>query len=145
MLTRHGKLGLRALLSLATLDAGRWATAAELAADLAAPRGALDAVLRDLRSGGFVATRTARGGGYRLLRPAGEVMVGHALRVVNGPLAPIACASRSAHAPCNDCPDEATCAIRALMLDVRNAIAGVLDATSLADLAPAPEPAEARG
>ncbi len=31
------------------------------------------------------------------------------------------------------------------MLDVRNAIAGVLDATSLADLAPAPEPAEARG
>lgn len=138
MLTRHGKLGLQALLRLAALDPGEWATAAELAEATGAARPFLNPVLRRLCSAGFVATRTARGGGYRLLRPAEEVMVGHAMRVVNGPLAPIGCASRSAHVACSDCPDEAACAIRALMLDVRDAIAGVLDETSLAAMLAAP-------
>lgn len=47
---------------------------------------------------------------------------------------PIACASRTAHVPCLDCPGEKVCTIRLLMLDVRNTITGVLDETSLADM-----------
>ena len=81
-----------------------------------------------------MSAKKGRGGGYRLQRAACEVKVGHALRVLEGPLAPIACASRTAHIPCADCPDETVCAVRLLMLDVRNAITGVLDETSLADM-----------
>ena len=72
-------------------------------------------------------------GGYGLARPAEEIMIGHVVRVLDGPLAPIPCASKTRYQACADC-DVETCAIRHLMLDVRNAIAGILDNTSLAQL-----------
>ena len=58
-------------------------------------------------------------------------MVGHVLRVLDGPLAPIHCASRTAYHRCRDCPDENACAVRLTMLEVREAIADVLDNKSL--------------
>jgi DNA-binding IscR family transcriptional regulator len=56
------------------------------------------------------------------------------VRALEGPLAPIACASRNFYRRCDDCPDEDTCAIHMLTVDVRNAIAEVLDNTTLADM-----------
>ena len=129
VLTMKGKYGLKALIDLAALEPGEWAMSSEIAGRNAISKKFLDAILGELRSAGFVRTKKGRGGGYRLQRPADEVKVGHALRVIEGPLAPIACASRTAHVPCADCPDETVCAVRLLMLDVRNAITGVLDET----------------
>jgi DNA-binding IscR family transcriptional regulator len=60
--------------------------------------------------------------------------VGQIIRILDGPLAPIACASRTAYQRCNDCPDEEACAIRDIMLDVRYSIAMILDRTSIASL-----------
>ena len=65
----------------------------------------------------------------------GDVPVGAVVRALDGPLAPIACASRTAFQPCTDCGDKRTCAVRIIMLEVRDAMAGVLDALSLADMA----------
>ena len=55
------------------------------------------------------------------------------VRLIDGPLAPIGCVSQTAYEPCN-CPDEAHCGLRMLMLDVRNAIAAILDRYTLADV-----------
>lgn len=134
LLTLKGKYGLKALLHLAALGPGAWAMSSEIAERNAISKKFLDTILGELRGAGFVATKKGRGGGYRLRRPAQEVKVGHVLRVIGGPLAPIACASRTAHVPCADCPDENACAVRLLMLDVRNAITAIFDETSLADL-----------
>ncbi len=60
-------------------------------------------------------------------------MIGQVIRVLDGALAPIACASRNFYKPCNDCGTVATCRIRLLMLQARDAMALVLDETSLAD------------
>lgn len=60
-------------------------------------------------------------------------MIGHVVRVLDGPLAPIPCASKTRYQPCADCDIE-TCRVRKLMFNVRNAIAEVLDNTSLADM-----------
>ncbi|WP_192845676.1 Rrf2 family transcriptional regulator, partial [Aureimonas sp. AU22] len=79
------------------------------------------------------------GGGYTLARPPAEIRVGHILRVLDGPLAPIPCASRTAYRRCDDCRDERSCAVRRIMLDVRNAISAVLDERTLAEAARAPE------
>ena len=134
VLTMKGKYGLKAMLHLAELGPDKWAMSSEIAARNGISKKFLDAILAELRSAGFVRAKKGRGGGYRLLRPATEVKVGHVIRVIDGPLAPIACASRTAHVPCADCPDENVCAIRLLMLDVRNAITAILDETSLAHL-----------
>lgn len=134
VLTMKGKYGLKAALYLARLPAADLALSAEIAAANVISKKFLDSILNELRVAGLVSTRKGRGGGYRLARPADQITVGEVLRVLDGPLAPIQCASRSSYQRCADCPDEDVCAVRLTMLDVRNAIASVLDSRSLADV-----------
>ena len=133
MLTRKGKYGLKALVHLAGLPAGQLAFVGDIATTTNIPKKFLDAILGELRNAGFVQSRKGKIGGYRLARPASEIKVGHVVRVLDGPLAPIPCASRTRYERCEDC-DEATCQVRHMMLEVRHAIAEVLDNRSLAEM-----------
>ena len=133
MLTRKGKYGLKALVHLAGLPAGQTAFVNEIAVANSIPKKFLDAILSDLRNAGFVQSRKGKLGGYMLSRPADTIQIGHVVRVLDGPLAPFPCASRTQYIACEDC-DIATCQVRHMMLDVRNAIADVLDKTSLAEM-----------
>lgn len=134
MLTMKGKYGLKALIHLAGRAEGELAQSVEIARAEGMSKKFLDTILGDLRNAGFVATRKGRNGGYMLARRPDQLMVGHVLRVLEGPLAPIPCASRTAYVRCQDCRDEETCAVRLTMLEVREAIVAVLDRKSLADL-----------
>lgn len=134
MLTKKGKYGLKALAALAREQQGHLVGVADLAQANAIPKKFLDAILAELRNAGFVRSRKGKLGGYSLARMPDEIMIGHVVRVLDGPLAPIPCASRTRYQPCDDC-DVPTCQVRHLMLDVRNAIAEVLDKTSLAQMA----------
>ena len=133
MLTRKGKYGLKALVHLARLEPGRSAVISDIALANSIPKKFLDAILNELRLAGFVSSRKGRLGGYFLARPPENIQIGHVVRVLDGPLAPFPCASRTQYVPCEDC-NVATCQVRHMMLDVRNAIADVLDKTSLADM-----------
>ena len=70
-----------------------------------------------------------------LARAAGSIMVGDIIRTIDGPIAPLLCASQTAYKPCEECPDPQRCALRDLMADVREAMSGVLDQRSLQQLA----------
>lgn len=133
MLTKKGKYGLKALVHLAHMPAGQLAFVNDIATGNNIPKKFLDAILGELRNAGFVQSRKGKDGGYRLSRPADEIKVGHVVRVLDGPLAPIPCASRTQYQRCEDC-NEATCQVRHLMLEVRQAIAEVLDQRSLAEM-----------
>lgn len=133
MLTKKGKYGLKALVYLSHLPPGQLAFVGDIAAANNIPKKFLDAILGELRNTGFVQSRKGKDGGYRLAKPAAEIRIGHVVRVLDGPLAPIPCASRTQYQACDDC-DEATCQIRHMMLEVRQAIAGVLDNRSLAQV-----------
>jgi Rrf2 family protein len=93
----------------------------------------LEQILLTLKNAGLLHSRMGVGGGYYLAKPASEITLGHIVRVLDGPLAPIRCVSQMAYEPCG-CPDENTCGLRLVMLDVRNAIANILDGTTLADV-----------
>ena len=133
MLTAKGKYGLKALVHLAQFPPGELALVADIAASNNIPKKFLDAILGDLRNGGIVQARKGKGGGYRLARPPEEIKIGAVVRVLDGPLAPIPCASHTRYEACDDC-DVATCQVRHMMLEVRNAIAEVLDQTNLAQM-----------
>lgn len=131
MLTRKGKYGLKALLHLSTLSVGQSASVSEIAVKNSISKKFLDGIMGELRNAGFVHARYGREGGFSLSRPAKDVMVGHVIRVLDGPLSPIPCASKAYYQKCDDCLDENICQVRLVMLEVRNAIAGILDAMSI--------------
>ncbi len=133
MLTKRAKYGLKALVHLATLGHDQLAPISEIATANNIPKKFLDAILLDLRKANFVRSKMGPGGGYRLDRPGAEIHVGDIIRALDGPLAPIACASRAAYRSCDDC-DVATCPVRLSMVRVRDAMAEVLDGLSLADM-----------
>jgi Rrf2 family protein len=131
MLTKKGKYGLKALVHLSKMPPGQLAFVGDIAAKNNIPKKFLDAILGELRNAGFVQSRKGKEGGYRLAKLPSEIKIGHVVRVLDGPLAPIQCASRSQYQRCEDC-DEATCQVRHMMLEVRHAVAELLDNRSLA-------------
>jgi Rrf2 family protein len=140
MLTQRAKYGLRALCILARAEPGSAPIAIHDVAERGhIPQKFLEAILLDLRRHGFVASRRGKAGGYALARPPAEIGVGDVIRALDGPLAPIPCASLTAYRPCADCADPPSCAIRILMRQVRDATARILDGTSLAVLAASAE------
>ena len=134
MLTNKGKYGLKALVHLAALPPGQTAQSVEIASANAIPKKFLDAILGELRVAGMIVTRKGKNGGYMLSRSPDEIMAGAAIRALDGPLAPIACASRTGYRPCADCDDVRDCTIRLLMTEVRDLSAKLLDGTSIADM-----------
>lgn len=133
MLTNKAKYGLRAMCVLADAKE-EWLQAKTIAARSNTPEKFLEAILVDLRRSGFVVSRRGHLGGHRLARPAEEVMVGDLIRAIDGPLAPVRCASMTAYEPCSDCSDPEHCAVRELMRETRAALSGVLDTCSLRTL-----------
>ena len=69
-----------------------------------------------------------------LARAASNIKIGHVVRAIDGPLAPIACASRSAYEPCGDCKSVKACAVRFTMVKVRDAVSEILDQMTVADM-----------
>lgn len=134
-LSKRGEYALRSLINLGiAAKVGRaLVPVTELARAEDLPVKFLEQVVQQLREAGYVESERGKHGGYRLAKSAAEIRIGEVVRLIDGPLAPIGCVSQSAYEPCN-CPDEAHCGLRMLMLDVRNAIANILDRYTLADV-----------
>ncbi|HLF76291.1 MAG TPA: Rrf2 family transcriptional regulator [Dehalococcoidia bacterium] len=136
-LTSRGELGLKAMIELAKADADgqHGLSASEIASRCRASRKFLEQVLTQLRAGGYVVSTRGRLGGYRLARIPDAIYVGEISRLIDGPLAPAPCASVSQHRPCDWCESEADCDLKTVWVQVRDAIADVMDSISLGDLA----------
>lgn len=143
MLTKKTKYGLKAMAYLAGVAPGQTALVADIASANQIPKKFLDAILSELRNAGYVYSKKGKGGGYMLARPPGEISVGNLVRTLDGPLAPIQCASRRQYRRCDDCADETHCAVRLVMMEARDAIARVLDNTSLEQMRALGEAGEA--
>ena len=134
MLSKKAKYALRALCVLTRAHPAR-VPARRLAREAAVPGKFLEAILVELRKAGMVDSKRGTVGGHALGRPAEEIMVGDIVRTLDGPIAPIRCASVTAFKPCHDCVDPERCALRLLMGDVRDAMSDVIDRRSLRQLA----------
>lgn len=136
MLSQRGRYALKAMIHLAAAapDSGPQQISA-IAGQGNIPRKFLEAILVDLKKAGLVISVRGQRGGYRLARPATEIMIGDIMRITDGPLALVPCVSKLFYRRCLDCADEATCAIRHIMALVREEVGTVLDKTSLAQTA----------
>lgn len=133
MLSMKAKYALRACMVLARNERKLMQTRS-IAKDADVPHKFLETILSDLKGQGIVTSKRGMLGGYRLSKPADVITIGDIIRIMDGPLAPIRCASVTGYQPCDDCPDEGKCAIRSVMMDVRIAIASVLDQKTIKDM-----------
>src|ERR1700679_464150 len=90
------------------------------------PEKFLEQILLALRSGGVLRSKRGVEGGYALARAPDEITLGEVIRLLDGPLAPIPCVSKTAYEPCS-CPDQESCGLHIAMKQVRDAIANILD------------------
>ncbi len=136
-LSKKSEYALRALLELTTRYDREVVPRARLSESLQIPAGFLEGILLTLKHAGIVASRRGMDGGFKLLKPPSSITLGQIIRILDGPLAPIACVSQIAYQKCDDCPYRVkeVCPIQSVMLEVRNAISGVLDHYSLEDFA----------
>ncbi len=134
-LSKKGEYALRALIDLGiAAEVGReLVQVSELSEMQRIPIKFLEQIMLQLKEAGLIESQRGKFGGYRLARPAQKIPVGDVVRYIDGPLAPIGCVSQTAYEKCS-CPDEEHCGLRMLMLDVRNAIAGILDRYTIADV-----------
>jgi Rrf2 family protein len=134
-ISKRGEYALRALIDFGiAYELGRpLMKIGELVEKERLPVKFIEQILTQLRGAGYIETKRGKAGGYLLAKPPKEISLGQVIRLIDGPLAPISCVSVTAYERCT-CPDEDHCGLRMLMLDVRNAIARILDRYVLGDV-----------
>ena len=111
------------------------ASLAEIAAEEELPRAYLEQLVMSLRDAGLVTSTRGARGGYELARPPEDIRMSEVLRALEGPLAPMICASDDPeHAIV--CDRSSRCTVNVLWVRVRDAITTTLDSMTLADLVP---------
>ena len=130
-ISHRGLYALEALLHLAAAHDRGLVKIHEIAEEEAIPEKFLEGILVTLKNARLVMSQRGREGGYRLRRPPGEIMIGEVVRIMDGPLAPLGDAVELAQRVRTE-PRHA--GLFDVFLDVRNAAAGILDHTTLADI-----------
>jgi Rrf2 family protein len=133
-LSRRSEYGLRALIDLVRRDGSGPVPLAVLAQRNNLPPKFLEQIMATLKHGGVVRTTLGAHGGYALGAEASTVTIGRVVRLLDGALAPVPCVSLRYYSRCS-CPDEGACALRDVMIDLRDAMLEILDKETLAELA----------
>ena len=133
-ISKRTQYGLKAMIALGRKYREGPILISTLAKEESIPIKFLEAILLDLKSRGLLESKLGRKGGYYLNRPPSAITIGSIIRIIEGPLAPLPCASETAFRPCEECVDVENCGTRIIMRRVRDAVSEVLDRTTLADL-----------
>ena len=134
MISQRARYAFKALIALSRLPPGDSLQIKDIADREAIPRSFLEHIMLELKRNHLAGSRRGREGGYFLVKRAGDITLGEVLHLIDGPLAPLPCLSRTAYRRCDDCQDEASCALRIAFIDVFAANLAVLDKTTLADV-----------
>jgi Rrf2 family protein len=132
VISQKAKYALKALVVLAREGAGASLQTGQIAVAAGIPRKFLEQILLELKVAGLVMSRRGRTGGYALMTAPESITVSRVLRVVDGPIAPLPCISRTAYRRCPDCPSESECAVRRMFAASYAATLKTLEGTTLA-------------
>jgi len=134
MLSKKAKYALKALVFLAKKKENELVLISEISEKERIPKKFLEQILLEMKKQFILHSKRGKEGGYYLSKSPDEIYVGNIIRIIDGPLAPIPCVSKLGYQRCEECVDEATCEIRKLMKQVRDATCDILDNTTLSEL-----------
>ena len=134
-ISAKGEYAARALFQLAlAYERGEPVRTVDIATEQQIPKKYLEQSLLAFKKAGLVQSKSGLNGGYFLARHPGEITIAQIVRTVDGPLAPVRCVSQTAYQPCKSAV-EATCALRTVWQEARDAMVGVLDKITLQEVA----------
>ncbi len=134
MLSKKTKYAIKALVLLAKNMELPPMQIARIAEDERIPKKFLEQILLDLRNAGYLYSKKGAGGGYSLNKDPKEIFLVDILRITDGPIAMVPCASLKFYHKCEECHDEVTCGIRKAFIEVRDASLNVLGETSFSNI-----------
>lgn len=98
------------------------------------PKKFLETILLDLKRAGILGSKQGKGGGYLLRRTPSDVNLADVVRIFDGAIAAVPCATFKFYEPCEECEDEETCTVRYSFLQIRNATVEMLKGETLAGM-----------
>ncbi len=134
MLSKKTRYAIKALVVLGKNFGEAPMQISKIASDEHIPKKFLEQILLDLRNAGLLYSKKGAGGGYGLVKDPAEIFVVQVLRLTGGPVALLPCVSLNFYQKCDECSNEATCGVRDVFLEVRNATLKILSETSIADV-----------
>ncbi|MCF1713584.1 Rrf2 family transcriptional regulator [Flavihumibacter sp. RY-1] len=134
MISKKTQYGLKALSYMAQRENQGPILIADISVDQKIPIKFLEAILLDLKKAGLLDSKKGKGGGYYFAQPPGQIKVATVIRLLDGPIAMLPCASLNFYKKCEDC-NELTCGLNHLMKEVRDASLAILENRTVADLA----------
>ncbi len=134
MLSKKSKYAINALVYLAKQEDNKMVVIQEIAKEEHIPRKFLEAILLDLKRNGILGSKKGKGGGYYLLQRPEEINLADVMRLFDGPIALLPCATYKFFEKCEECVDEEICGIRDAIVELRNQTVNFLKATSLKDI-----------
>ena len=98
------------------------------------PKKFLETILLDLKRAGILGSKQGKGGGYLLRKTPSDVNLADVVRIFDGAIAAVPCATFKFYEPCDECEDEDTCTVRYSFLQIRNATVEMLKGETLAGM-----------
>jgi Rrf2 family protein len=133
MLSKKCKYAIHALVHLAKRPDERFITQ-EISTACHIPKKFLETILLELKHAGMLGSKQGKGGGYFLRRSTRDINLAEVVRLFDGAIAAVPCATYKYYESCNECDDETTCSIRVAFLEIRNATVEMLKKDTLEDL-----------
>ncbi|HRJ30292.1 MAG TPA: Rrf2 family transcriptional regulator [Cyclobacteriaceae bacterium] len=130
MLSKKCKYAIHALVHMAKAPEEKFLIK-DIAEACHIPKKFLEAILLDLKRAGILGSKQGKGGGYVLRRKPREVNLAEVVRLFDGAIAAVPCATYKYYESCDECEDEETCSIRFAFLEVRNATVEMLKKDTL--------------
>jgi Rrf2 family protein len=134
MISKKMKYALKALIHIANQPDG-FAKTMDIAQKAMIPKSFLEQILLQLKQGRIINSKQGNVGGFYFAKNPSDVTLADIHRIIDGPIALVACASKNYYMPCADCIDEKTCRIRLALIKVRDETLKILEQTSIADMA----------
>lgn len=135
MLAQKTRYAMRALLYLVEEGIGAPVQLARIAETQRVPPKYLELIMLELKKARLVRSTRGPRGGYVLACDPAAISFGDVVRVMQGPIALLSCASINFYDPCGDCHEEESCSIRRAFGIVRDETSRILDGISLAQAA----------
>lgn len=134
MLSKKTKYAIHALLKLAREKKRGPILISEISESENIPKKFLEAILLELRKAGILGSKMGKGGGYYLIREPKDVNLAEVVRLFDGAIALVPCATYQFYKKCDECEDESICSLRFVMKDVRDETVEKLKGINLAEM-----------